>query len=221
VLSPNVSSIFSALNQQCLSLPQTSSAAELTAPVKTLAARRDNTVATSKQYRYVARSGEAGRRRRRKNQMVINDQDKGGNTQLMRAALDGNTAAVKDLLQKGANVNAQNPEGRTALMFAVINLRTDSVKALLKFGADANVQAVCGCTPLMLAACVGDARITQTLLDSGANANKICSPGKTALIVAREHGHHAIVELLKRAMSRTTQVESEKPLSETSRRGFF
>src|SRR4030095_545777 len=93
-------------------------------------------------------------------QMVIDERDEGGNTQLMRAALDGNTVAVKDLLRQGADVNAQHHGGRTALMCAAINLRTDTVNALLKFGADVNAQAVFGCTPLMLAACCGDTGIT-------------------------------------------------------------
>jgi Ankyrin repeat len=44
-------------------------------------------------------------------QIVIDQRDEGGNTQLMRSALDGHTEAVKDLLRKGANVNAQNREG--------------------------------------------------------------------------------------------------------------
>lgn len=147
-------------------------------------------------------------------QIVMDEQDGGGNTQLMRAALDGYTEAVKDLLRKGANVNAQNKEGRTALMFAVINLRTDSVKELLKFGADVNVQAHCGCTPLLLAACSGDIGITQALLNRGADARKICWPGKTALIVAIEHSYHAIGELLKRAMGQPKQVKPERLPSE-------
>jgi ankyrin repeat protein len=143
-------------------------------------------------------------------QIVIDDKDDGGNTQLMRAALDGHTEAVKDLLRKGADVNAQNLEGRTALMFAVINLRTATVKTLLQFGADVNVQAHCGCTPLMLAACSGDIGITQALLNRGADARKICWPGKTALVVAIEHGYHAIGELLKRAMGQSKQMKPER-----------
>ena len=87
-------------------------------------------------------------------QMMLDVRDDGGNTPLMRAALDGQTKQVEALLRGGADVNAQNREGRTALMFAIINLRTATVKTLLEFGADVNVQAPgCGCTPLTLAAC--------------------------------------------------------------------
>jgi ankyrin repeat protein len=140
--------------------------------------------------------------------------DEGGNTSLMRAALDGQTQIVKGLLRNGADVNAQNLEGRTALMFAIINLRTATVKTLLQFGADVNVQAHCGCTPLMLAACSGDIGITRALLNRGADARKICWPGKTALVVAIEHGYQAIAELLKRAMGQSARVKPEMRASE-------
>jgi uncharacterized protein len=151
-------------------------------------------------------------------QVVIDDRDDGGNTQLMRAALGGDTASVKDLLRKGADVNAQNLEGRTALMFAVINLHTETITALLKFGADVNVQAVCGCTPLMLAACSGDIGITQALLNRGADARTICWPGKTARVVALEHGYNTIAELLKKAMGQSARVKPEKRASEVGSR---
>ena len=146
-------------------------------------------------------------------QIFTDHRDEGGNTLLMRAALDGQTETVKALLRKGADVNAQNLEGRTALMFAIINLRTATVKTLLQFGADVNVQARCGCTPLTLAACSGDIEITQALLNRGADARRIYRPGKTAMVVAIEHGYKAIAELLKRAME-SPPLNPEKRASE-------
>jgi len=138
-------------------------------------------------------------------QMMLDVRDDGGNTPLMRAALDGQTKQVEALLRGGADVNAQNREGRTALMFAIINLRTATVKTLLEFGADVNVQALgCGCTPLTLAACSGDIGITQALLKSGADARKVSGPGRTALMVAKDHGYTAISELLKRTLVQLT-----------------
>ena len=65
-----------------------------------------------------------------------NARDEEGNTDLMRAALDGEIEIVKTLLRDGADVNARNHEGRTALMFAIINFHNATVNVLLRFGAD-------------------------------------------------------------------------------------
>jgi ankyrin repeat protein len=140
---------------------------------------------------------------------IIDGRDEGGNTDLMRAALNGRSETVKALLLSGADVNARNHQGRTALMFAIINLHSSTVQTLLDFGADVNLQAEsCGCTPLLLAAGSGDIGITRALLTRGADPETICRPGRTALVVAIERGYSAIVELIKRALA---QAEHGKP----------
>jgi len=149
---------------------------------------------------------------------IIDGRDEGGNTDLMRAALNGQNETVKALLLGGADINARNHEGRTALLFAIVNLHTSTVQTLLDFGADVNVQATtCGCTPLLLAAGSGDIGITRALLNSGADPETICRPGRTALVVAKERGHTAIVELIRRALDQAMQGKAKRVRSNVHR----
>ena len=125
--------------------------------------------------------------------------DGGGHTALMCAALDGRTAVVKALLDKGADVNARDKEGRTALMFAVINLHRDAVRVLVERGANVNARADDGGTALIFAASGGDAEIMRALLNQGADVNAgFVSTNVTAVAVAAQKGYTEIVRLLQK-----------------------
>ena len=64
-----------------------------------------------------------------------------GHTALMRAALDGNTEKVKELIHQGVDINERDENGRTALMFAVINSHYDTLRVLLENEADVNAKS--------------------------------------------------------------------------------
>jgi ankyrin repeat protein len=90
-----------------------------------------------------------------------------GITPLMYAALYGDVASARLLLDMGADANARNDAGATALMWAVDNLET--TKALLERGADPNVRSADGRTALLLAAGrPGASDVVKALLDRGA-----------------------------------------------------
>ena len=72
----------------------------------------------------------------RTRRQMIDGRDEGGNTDLMRAALNGQRETVKALLLDGADVNARNHEGRTALLFAIVNLHASTVQTLLEQQAE-------------------------------------------------------------------------------------
>ena len=81
------------------------------------------------------------------------------NQELIKATKQGDTAAVKALLTRGADVNAKNKKGETALMGAAWYGHTTIVEALLKAGADTDVKAKNGGTALLAAAETGTKRL--------------------------------------------------------------
>ena len=74
---------------------------------------------------------------------------KGGNTALLLAVRDGQTAAVNALLMAGAKVNhASAGDSTTPLLMAAINGRFDLAKTLLDRGADPKLASMANATPL-------------------------------------------------------------------------
>ena len=64
----------------------------------------------------------------------------------MLAAFRGNTAAVINLLERGADVNARDVDGDTALMFAAHGGHALVVALLLQYGANVYARARNGWT---------------------------------------------------------------------------
>ncbi|QJR35409.1 ankyrin repeat domain-containing protein [Gemmatimonas groenlandica] len=74
---------------------------------------------------------------------------KGGNTALLLAVRDGQTAAVNALLMAGAKINhASAGDSTTPLLMATINGRFDLAKTLLDRGADPKLASTANATPL-------------------------------------------------------------------------
>lgn len=91
------------------------------------------------------------------------------NDQLWEAARKGDAAAVKALLDKGADVNAKFRYGATALSYASDKGHVEVVNVLLERGADVNVKdTFYGATPIQWAVEKGHLAIIKALLDKGA-----------------------------------------------------
>jgi len=129
----------------------------------------------------------------------------------MAAAANGNLAAVKLLLAKGAKVNAVSPRqtqeinhrptvfgGFTPLLMAATYGPPAVVKALLDAGADVNAAEARGMTPLMLALTTDrlNPETVKTLLEHGADARVKSLAGETALDWARKYGAASAIEAL-------------------------
>jgi len=116
--------------------------------------------------------------------------------ELVVAAEKGDTAAVQQLLQKGANVEARDSGGGTALLWAAEGGYTEVAKLLLDKGANINAKDSKGTTALLQAVEQNSAELVKLLLERGANIEAGDGGGGTALLRAAFGGNIAILQLL-------------------------
>jgi len=119
---------------------------------------------------------------------------------LALAAFFGHAEAVKVLLEYGADVNLKPPSrfANTAVDAAVSGDHADVVRILLAAGANPNVRSEANYTTLHKAAVHGNLDVVRMLLDGGAEVNAVRDGGHTPLDDAREKGHTAVEDLLRR-----------------------
>jgi ankyrin len=117
-------------------------------------------------------------------------------SELADAAMRGDAAALRDLLEQRNDVNAMQPDGSSALHWAAYRGDAAAVELLIRAGA--NVQAATreGATPLSLACTGGDPAIIRLLLDAGADPKERLANGESALMMAARTGNPKAIELL-------------------------
>jgi ankyrin repeat protein len=117
---------------------------------------------------------------------------------LVYAALEGDSALVEYLIQKGANPNDADDDGITALGWATLTNHADVVQALLARGAKANHVDRFGMTPLLYAASIdfGDTAVIEKLIAGGADLKAKNKEGMTAFDLAKNYHHEKIASLL-------------------------
>lgn len=150
-------------------------------------------------------------------------------TPLGCAAKNGRTAAVKALLDKGADINQKKGGYRfgnynpTPLILAAREGHAETVKILLERGADIKAtDSMLHLSALMwtvLSAKGEHATIVKLLLDRGANANETTASGKTPLIFAAENGSADNVKVLL-ARSARINAKTEKGATALSAAAF-
>jgi len=146
-------------------------------------------------------------------------QDKYGNTALIRAAKHGDVETVISLIQKGANLDLQGQFRNTALIEAATNGHTEIVATLAKNGAQLDLQNEYGHTALIESIREKPHRqIVPLLLNYGADPNIIFDKrGSTAHSLALRLGHNDLALMIRLAIDRHTNPNSESAELEWSR----
>jgi uncharacterized protein len=120
-----------------------------------------------------------------------------GKSPVADAAMQGNKAAVRALIQQKADVNAPQVDGATALHWAVRANDLELADILLRAGAHVAAANEEGATPLFLAALNGNAPIIERLVQAGADPNaSLSATGDTALMIASRTGSVPAVKVL-------------------------
>lgn len=120
------------------------------------------------------------------------------NIALIDAARQGDSAAVKALLERGASVHASDERGVTALIAAAYQNHLEVAEMLIEAGADVNVQDDTQQSAYLIPTADGYLELLKLTLQAGADVHSLDSYNGTGLIRAADRGHVEIIaELLK------------------------
>jgi ankyrin repeat protein len=119
-----------------------------------------------------------------------------GRSDVADAAMRGDKATVRTLIQQHADVNAAQPDGATAIHWAAYRTDKELADMLIRAGANVKVANREGSTPLWLACINGDAPMISALLTAGADANEHLPLGRTPLMAAARTGNLDAIKVL-------------------------
>ncbi|QTQ14056.1 ankyrin repeat domain-containing protein [Treponema parvum] len=131
-----------------------------------------------------------------------NKADKHGRTQLMKAAADGDTDLMQNLIFSGANVNASDSDGWTAAMWcARYGGDYSSLKLLSENGADLKLKNKYGISALQLASCFSNNEKIVYLLLEGRSPDEQEVKDSFISAICSDRPHAVIDAFLKNKLS--------------------
>ncbi len=153
-------------------------------------------------------------------------QDRAIDRDLIAAVAAGDTAAVRRLIDAGADVNAQDAKRDSAFLLAGALGRTEIVRMTVAAGADLRSVNRFGGTALIPACHYGHVDTVRALLDTAIDVDHVNNLGWTALLEAVILGdggpdHTEIVRLLLRRGAKPDLADRAgvSPLSHARQRG--
>jgi ankyrin repeat protein/L-ascorbate metabolism protein UlaG (beta-lactamase superfamily) len=132
----------------------------------------------------------------RENPGICNARDADGHTPLHIAALNGSIAALRELIEAGADPNVRSNSGRTPLLLAAFAGEPDAYLQLRDAGADTATTDLSGTTLLHAAAAGGSMEILSEVLSAGSDAGASNLFGELPIHRAAQGDHLEIVKQL-------------------------
>ncbi len=120
----------------------------------------------------------------------------GANSPVADAAMRGDVAGIRTLIQQKADVNLAQSDGATAIQWAAYRNDTAMADLLIAAKADVKIPNRDGATALRLASVNGSADMIDRLIKAGANANETGPNGETPLMFASRNGNPAAIKAL-------------------------
>lgn len=132
---------------------------------------------------------------------------------LMLAAIKGQPDLVRQLLDKGAQVNKS---GWAPLHYAASGGNLEVINQLLQAHAELDAPSPNGTTPLMMAAAYGTPEAVKLLIESGANIDARNAKGMTALDFANQASRPDAISLLTQAARYKARTPRPAPATATA-----
>lgn len=115
---------------------------------------------------------------------------------LLTAAAAGDAAAIRDALERGADVDARGPGRASALLLAARSGNDDAVRALIEAGADVDAQDDASLNPFLLGCITNRVGLVRLMVAAGCDLERRTRFGGNGLTPASEKGHVDVVRHL-------------------------